>query len=87
MAFLSIEEEERIRAKSVIDSIGSRLGKSGASCLYQFLLIAFGSTSGHISIIGISSICMIGISILATKQLGRNLSEITTVSSSEEVLA
>ncbi|MBA3602118.1 MAG: hypothetical protein H0W50_00365 [Parachlamydiaceae bacterium] len=75
MAFLSIEEEERIRAKSVIDSIGSRLGKSGASCLYQFLLIAFGSTSGHISIIGISSICMIGISILATKRLGRNLKE------------
>ncbi len=74
MAFLSIESEERMRAKSVIDSIGSRLGKSGASCLYQFLLIAFGSTSGHISIIGISSILMIGISIIATNKLGNNLS-------------
>lgn len=74
MAFLSIDSEERIRAKSVIDSIGSRLGKSGASCLYQFLLIAFGSTSGHISIIGICSICMIGVSILATNKLGQTLS-------------
>lgn len=70
MAFLSIGKEERIRAKSVIDSIGSRLGKSGASCLYQFLLIAFGSTAGHFSIIGIASISIISISILATARLG-----------------
>lgn len=74
MAFLTIEPEERIRAKSVIDSIGSRLGKSGASCLYQFLLIAFGSTSGHISIIGLASITMIAISIIATNTLGSYLS-------------
>lgn len=74
MAFLSIESEERIKAKSVIDSIGSRLGKSGSSCLYQFLLIVFGSTTGHLSIIGITSISVIGISIIATKKLGKQLS-------------
>lgn len=84
MAFLSIEPEQRIKAKSVIDSIGSRLGKSGASCMYQFLLIVFGSAAGHLSIIGITSISVIGISILATKKLGKQLalepveSEITT---------
>jgi AAA family ATP:ADP antiporter len=74
MAFISIEPEERIRAKSVIDSIGSRLGKSGASCIYQFLLITFGATSGHISIIGTTSVLMIGISVIATKKLGHHLS-------------
>lgn len=74
MAFLSVEPAERIRAKSIIDSIGSRLGKSGASCLYQFLLIFFGTASGHISIIGITSIFFIGISILATKKLGQRIS-------------
>lgn len=74
MAFLSIESEQRIKAKSVIDSIGSRLGKSGASCLFQFLLIVFGSASGHLSIIGITCISAIGISIIATKKLGKQLS-------------
>lgn len=74
MAFLSVNVEERTRAKSVIDSIGSRLGKSGASCFYQFLLIVFGSTSGYISVIGVLSICVIGISIVATKKLGNKLS-------------
>ncbi|MEI8365000.1 MAG: Npt1/Npt2 family nucleotide transporter [Parachlamydiaceae bacterium] len=87
MAFLSVEVEERTRAKSIIDSIGSRLGKSGASCLYQFLLIVFGSASGYISVIGITSICMIGISIIATKKLGDRLSGPTTTPEPEITLA
>jgi len=69
MAFLSIDENERMRAKSVIDSVGSRLGKSGSSCMYQVLLVAFGSTAGHISIIGITAVFVIGISIIATRKL------------------
>lgn len=71
MAFLSVASEDRLKAKSVIDSIGSRLGKSGASCLFQFLLIFFGSTSGHISIIGVTCILCIGVSVLACKKLGQ----------------
>lgn len=69
MAFLSIASEERMRAKSVIDSVGSRLGKSGASCLYQFLLVVFGSTAGHIPVIGCTAIVMIAVSMVATKKL------------------
>lgn len=75
MAFLSIDLEGRMKAKSVIDSLGARFGKTGASCLYQFLLIAFGSTSSHLSIIGVASLIMIGVSIAATKRLGLYLSE------------
>ncbi len=75
MAFLSIDSEERMRAKSVIDSVGSRLGKSGSSCLYQILLITFGSTAGHVPIVGITAVVMIGISILATKKLGRHVTK------------
>jgi AAA family ATP:ADP antiporter len=74
MAFLSIDADERMRAKSVIDSVGSRLGKSGSSCLYQVLLVTFGSTAGHIPIIGVMVVVVIGISIIATKKLGRYMS-------------
>lgn len=73
MAFLSIEPDQRMRAKSVIDSVGSRLGKSGSSCLYQVLLITFGSTAGHIPIVGVTAVVVIGISIIATKKLGEHL--------------
>lgn len=75
MAFLSIDSSERMRAKSVIDSVGSRLGKSGSSCLYQVLLITFGSTAGHIPIIGVTAVLVIGISIIATKRLGHHVSK------------
>ena len=74
IAFLSIEKEERMRAKSVIDCVGSRLGKSGASCLYQFLLVIFGSTAGQISIIGTVCIAMIGSVIFAVHRLGEHAS-------------
>lgn len=84
MAFLSVKADERIKAKSIIDSVGSRLGKSGGSCLFQFLLVFFGSTAGHVSIIGITSVVFIGISIVATKKLGKRLS---TQSELEESLA
>lgn len=73
MAFLSIDASQRMRAKSVIDSIGSRLGKSGSSCLYQVLLIMFGSTAGHIPIVGATAVFMIGLSIVATVKLGRHV--------------
>lgn len=75
MAFLSIDPSERMRAKSVIDSVGSRLGKSGSSCLYQVLLITFGSTAGHIPIVGLTVILVIGASIIATRKLGDYMEE------------
>lgn len=79
MAFLSIEKEERMRAKSVIDCVGSRLGKSGASCLYQMLLIMFGATSGQISVLGVVCICMIGCVVFASRQLGIRIAPATAL--------
>ncbi len=73
MAFLSIKQEHRMKAKSVIDSLGSRLGKSGASCLIQGMLIFFGSITGNISLIGGVAVGMIGMSIWATKKLGSSI--------------
>ena len=75
MAFLSIDPSERLRAKSVIDSVGSRLGKSGSSCLFQVLLITFGSTAGHVPIVGVTAVLVIGISIIATRKLGNHISQ------------
>jgi AAA family ATP:ADP antiporter len=74
MAFLSIEKEERMRAKSVIDCVGSRLGKSGASCLLQAMFIIFGSTSGQVPLVGLVCISMIGCVIFASRQLGNRIS-------------
>lgn len=73
MAFLSIDKEKRIRAKSVIDCIGSRLGKSGASSFYQILLVVFGGATAHVPLIGIICIFVIGMSIVSANKLGKNI--------------
>ena len=41
MAFLPLSAEDRIKGKSAIDGIGSRLGKFGSSLFMQLLLIIF----------------------------------------------
>ncbi len=70
IAFLAINPEERIKAKSIIDSVGSRIGKSGSSLFQQLLLILFATSGAYTSLIGcISILCMIGI-LISAKKLG-----------------
>ena len=71
IAFLSIEPEERIKAKSIIDSVGSRLGKSGSSLLHQFLLILFTSQGAYIPSIAILSLSFMTAIFLSAKKLGK----------------
>lgn len=73
MAFLSIDKEQRLKSKSIIDSVGSRFGKSGSSCLYQILLISFGTSSDHIFIIAIAAITSIAFSLHSATKI-RSLS-------------
>ena len=70
IAFLSIESEKRMRAKGIIDSVGSRLGKSGACCLVQILLTLFGTTAGHLPLVTIIVLLVIGLTISNTNKLG-----------------
>lgn len=75
MAFISVPVDERLRAKSIIDSIGSRLGKSGASSIYQVLLIGLGSTAGYTSFIGLLSLICLAFFIKATLNLGNDMTK------------
>lgn len=46
MAFIPLSPEDKLKGKSSIDGIGSRLGKSGGSLLIQILVMIFGSAMG-----------------------------------------
>lgn len=45
MAFLPLDQEAKRKGKAAIDGLGSGVGKSGASLLYQAFIIALGSVS------------------------------------------
>lgn len=45
LAFLPLSPESKLKGKAAIDGLGSGLGKSGSSLIYQGLIILFGSVA------------------------------------------
>lgn len=45
MAFIPLDHECKLKGKAAIDGVGSRIGKSGGSLMYQGLLMASGSVA------------------------------------------
>ncbi|MGR3911773.1 MAG: Npt1/Npt2 family nucleotide transporter [Candidatus Rhabdochlamydia sp.] len=78
LAFIPLSNEEKIRGKAAIDGIGSRLGKSGGSLIYQFLLISFGTIVGSIPIVGVLLIVSLTAWIFAVKALGKQFNYLTS---------
>ncbi len=70
IAFLSVDAQDRAKAKSMIDTVGSRLGKSGSSLLHQMLLILFSSPVLYTHGTSFISICFMVILFMSAKKLG-----------------
>lgn len=78
LAFIPLSTEEKIRGKAAIDGVGSRLGKSGGSLMYQFLLITFGTIVGSTPVVAVLLFLAVGCWILAVRSLGRQFQSLTT---------
>ena len=76
LAYIPLSQESKIKGKPAIDGLGSRFGKSGASLMYQFLLITFGSIVGSIPIVGILLLLAIIGWIAAVKVLGKQFNQL-----------
>ena len=77
LAYIPLNQESKIKGKPAIDGLGSRFGKSGASLMYQFLLITFGSIVGSIPIVGILLLLAVIGWIFAVKILGKQFNLLT----------
>lgn len=78
LAYIPLSQESKIKGKPAIDGLGSRLGKSGASLMYQFLLITFGSIVGSIPIVAVLLLLAVIGWIIAVKVLGKQFNQLTT---------
>lgn len=71
MAFIPLGHESKLKGKAAIDGVGSRLGKSGGSILYQGLLMTFASVTASTPYVAAILATVIVLWIIAVRGLGR----------------
>ncbi len=77
LAFLPLDPESRLRGKAAIDGLGSGVGKSGSSLLYQGLIIACGALSSAAPYIAMILFAVLGIWVLSVLSLGKQFKQKT----------
>jgi AAA family ATP:ADP antiporter len=77
MAFIPIDKDLKLKGKTAIDGIGSRLGKSGGSLIHQGLLIFFGTLSMSTPYVAAILLAVIAVWIMAVRTLGKEFAEKT----------
>ncbi|MCB1117392.1 MAG: MFS transporter [Chlamydiia bacterium] len=77
LSFVPLSQESKLKGKSAIDGVGSRLGKSGGSLLHQGFLMIFGSISLSTPYIAVLLFIVVGAWIAAVKSLGHKFHAIS----------
>lgn len=75
IAFIPLDHESKLKGKAAIDGVGSRIGKSGGSLLYQGLILSFGSILSSAPPVALIIIGSIGGWIYAVRTLGKQFTE------------
>lgn len=78
LSFIPLDRESKLKGKAVIDGVGSRLGKSGGSVVYQGLLVCFGTLAATTPYVGGILLVAITAWIFAVKALGRRFTDLVS---------
>lgn len=70
MSFIPLDHESKLKGKAAIDGVGSRLGKSGGSLVYQGLLMIFMTLSAITPYVALILLIVISVWIYAVRRLG-----------------
>ncbi len=84
MAYIPLDQEQKVKGKAAIDVVGARLGKSGGSFIQQGLLVVFGSMAAITPYLAIVLIVIIFAWIFASKALGKQFNALTTETKTAE---
>jgi ATP:ADP antiporter, AAA family len=77
LSYIPLSREMRIRGKAAIDGVGSRMGKSGGSLVYQGLLMIFRNIPQSAPVVSAILIGVLSTWCLAVKSLGKQLQKLT----------
>ena len=77
MAYIPLDQEQKVKGKAAIDVVGARFGKSGGSLIQQGLIVIFGSLSAITPQIAVILMVIIAAWIVAVRVLNREFTLLT----------
>ncbi|MDP1879828.1 MAG: Npt1/Npt2 family nucleotide transporter [Parachlamydiaceae bacterium] len=85
MAFIPLAHETKLKGKAAIDGVGSRLGKSGSSLIYQVLFMVFSTIGASAPYVALIIMVVIVGWIIAVKSLGLQFTSLVDDDGREEI--
>jgi len=78
IAFIPLSRESKLKGKTAIDGVGSRLGKSGGSFIHQGLLMTFSTIAASAHIVFVILLAVISLWVGVVLSLGKQFKALTS---------
>lgn len=78
MAYIPLDQEQKVKGKAAVDVVGARLGKSGGSFVQQGLLVIFGSMAAITPYLAVVLVVIIMAWIFAARSLNKQFLTLTS---------